>query len=169
MEYSGNGYLKVRVTTVGGTVPTVGAEVTISEYSAADDGGDEVLYTLRTGRSGVTPTVMLPAPRMSESLAPGAAQPYGTYAIRVEKAGYYPVELAGVPVFDRVTSVQSVDLLPSGRDSMNDDGEDGEAVLYENVQNGYLAPSGGDRDDLGGQNGRLSGEMTTEGEDDGNE
>ena len=157
MEYSGNGYLKVRVTTVGGTVPTVGAEVVISEYSAADNGTDEVLYTLRTGRGGVTPTVMLPAPRVSESLTPGAVQPYGTYAIRVTKPGYYPVELAAVPVFDRVTSVQSVDLLPVGRDRMNDMGENGGAVIFESAQNGYLAPSGGGRDDIGNMNGTVTG------------
>lgn len=156
MEQSGNGYLKVRVTTVGGTVPTVGAEVVISEYTPAGGADDDVLYTLRTGRGGVTPTVMLLAPRMADSMAPGAAQPYGTYAIRVTKSGYYPVELAGVPVFDRVTSVQSVDLLPADEERNQSD-ENDDAVLYESVQNGYLAPSGGEREDVGNMNGTITG------------
>ena len=156
MDQNGNGYLKVRVTTVGGTVPTVGAEVVISEYSRNDAGDDEILYTLRTGRGGVTPTVMLPTPGAAQSLSPGAVQPYGTYAIRVTKPGYYPVELADVPVFDRVTSVQSIDLIPEGGDRIAD-GEEGDAMLYESAQNGYLAPSGGEREDIGNMNGVITG------------
>ena len=152
MDQSGNGYLKVRVTTVGGTVPAVGAEVVISEYTDGADG--EILYTLRTGRGGVTPTVMLPAPRMAESLTPGAAQPYGTYSIRVTKAGYYPVELAAVPVFDRVTSVQSVDLLPSDREKYLPDAEENGEEMYESIRGGYLAPSGGESGDRESMNGR---------------
>ena len=139
-DQSGNGYLKMRITTVGGTVPADGATVIISE--SGQNGGD-VLYTLRTNRGGVTPTVMLPAPRMSESLTPGATQPYGLYDIRITRDGYIPVELDSVPIFDRVTSVQSVDLLPSDTERMLPDNV-GFGITLDESGEGYLAGGDGD-------------------------
>lgn len=132
MEQDGNGYLKVRVTTVGGSVPTPDADVMIYEKTV-DGRHGEPLLNLRTGRGGITPTVMLPAPHMAESLTPGAESPYGLYDIRITKNGFIPVTLYDVPIFDRVTSLQSVDLLP-------DDGIGGYAteISVDESGDGYL-------------------------------
>ncbi len=151
-DYSGNGYLKIRVTTVGGTVPASGAAVTVS------DPVGEILYSLRTGRGGTTPTVMLPAPRYAESMTPGAVQPYGLYDIRIEKNGYIPVSLTDVPVFDRVTSVQSVDLLPVDSGALYPEAADGSFTLDEQG-NGYPVDSSG--------GGRGRGNVSEDGEDGG--
>lgn len=147
MDNVGEGYIKMRVTAVGGTVPVQGAKVVISEYGAGEPGGDEVLFTMRTNASGNTPTVALPAPSMAESLSPGGKRPYSLYAIRVTNDGYYPVELAAVPVFDKVTSLQAVDLLPIGAGDISVDENDGDVMIYEMPGDGY--PDGG----LGGGGG----------------
>lgn len=164
MDYSGNGYIKVRVTSVGGTVPTAGAKVVISEYCTAGMGEDEVLFTLRTNASGNTPTVMLPAPRMAESMSPGGDRAYSLYAIRVTADGYYPVELSAVPVFDGVTSIQSVDLIPIGAGDVSVDRDDGEVVIYETPEGGYPGKRNGqERDDIGNMNGMMRGDLRVTG------
>lgn len=146
MDNGGQGYIKVRTTAIGGSTPVGGAKVVISEYGAAGAGEDEVLYTLVTDSNGSTEIVPLFTPRISESLTPGAEQPYSVYALRVTKDGYYPVELAAVPIFDRVTSLQSVDLIPLGAGNISVDENDGEVVIYE-------TPSGGYPEERGSQNG----------------
>ena len=152
MDQSGNGYIKIRVTTVGGTVPAEGASVVITDKT-----GGDMLYDLRTNRGGVTPTVMLPAPRMTESLTPGATRPYGVYDIRITKNGYVPVELYDVPIFDRVTSVQSVDLLPSDTGNMFPNNV-GFGITVDERGDGYLA--GGDGN---GGRGRAEADDESEG------
>ena len=149
MDQSGNGYIKIRVTTVGGTVPAAGASVKIT-----DKIGGDMLYDLRTNMGGVTPTVMLPAPRETESLTPGAVRPYGIYDIRIIKEGYIPVELTDVPIFDRVTSVQSVDLLPADTENMFPDNV-GFGITVDESGDGYLA---------GGDGGRGRGEADSDSE-----
>ena len=101
---TGKGFLKVRVTTAGRTVPVNGAVVKITEYSRdktenSTDVG-QILYSLRTDERGLTQTVVLPAPPASESMKPGDPLPYALYNIYVTYDGYYSVEGIGVPIFD---------------------------------------------------------------------
>lgn len=99
------GFLRIWITAAGGTVPVAGVPVRI-----LDENG-ELLHVLRSGESGLTPTVTLPAPPASESLTPGT-KPYTTYRVSVEAPGYAPVPLLPVPIFDGITSLQPVTLVP---------------------------------------------------------
>lgn len=99
------GFLRIWITAAGGTVPVAGVPVRI-----LDENG-KLLHVLRSGESGLTPTVTLPAPPASESLTPGT-KPYTTYRVAVETPGYAPVPLLPVPIFDGITSLQPVALTP---------------------------------------------------------
>lgn len=99
------GFLRIWITAAGGTVPVAGVPVRILD----EDG--ELLHVLRSGESGLTPTVALPAPPASESLTP-RTKPYTSYRVSVEAPGYAPVPLLPVPIFDGITALQPVTLVP---------------------------------------------------------
>ncbi|MBR4961519.1 MAG: hypothetical protein IKY52_11535 [Clostridia bacterium] len=104
---SGKGYLRIWVTEAGGALPVRGVPVQIR-----DEAGN-TLQVLRTGESGLTPTAELPAPPASESQRPeSSTRPYAAYRVFVEMPGYVPVRELSVPVFDGITSLQPVNLLP---------------------------------------------------------
>lgn len=103
---SSKGYLRIWITTAGGSLPVQGVPVQIREENG------NILHVLRTGESGLTPTVELPAPPAAESLTPGAAAPYALYLVTVELSGYQPVQEMAVPIFDGVTSLQPITLIP---------------------------------------------------------
>lgn len=103
------GRLLVTVTTALGALPVEGAQVLI--FSTAE-GVRDVLYSLRTNTSGQTPRVLLPTVAESLSEEPGQKAPYLTYAVSVRKAGYYNAEENEVPIFEGVTSLQPMDLIP---------------------------------------------------------
>ncbi len=157
MENTVNGYLKVRVTRAGGTLPVEGAVVTIAEYGNDMSEDDEILYSLRTDRGGLTETVSLPAPAFNTGNRPGNAQPFALYNINIAYDGFYPVELVGVPVFGGVVAVQPVDLMPlSEADSIA--GAQGDRVMiFEMTQSETLQPGGSDREDIGNENGQITG------------
>ncbi len=156
MDNTVNGYLKVRVTRAGGALPVEGAIVTVTEYRS-DAGEDEILYSLRTDRGGLTETVSLPAPPFNTSTRPGNAQPFALYNVNISYEGFYPVELVGVPVFGGVVAVQPVELMPlSEADRVA--GADGERVMiFELTQSEALAPGGVTREDIGNENGQITG------------
>jgi len=104
---SGKGYLRIWVTEAGGSLPVPGVPVQIREE------GGGILHVLRTGESGLTPTVELPAPPAAGSLTPnGSTRPYANYTVHIEMQGFRPVRELTVPVFDGITSLQPVSLLP---------------------------------------------------------
>lgn len=158
MNQSGNGFLRLRVTEANGTLPVEGAVVRITEYpgeDAVDEG--ELLYSLRTDRDGLTPIVSLPAPPAGESMMPGAAQPYAVYNISVTYDGYYPVEGVGIPIFDRVTAVQPINLVPFTEADRIAGADNGRIMIYEIPDSMSLQPGGVTREDIGNQNGTISG------------
>lgn len=150
------GYLRIRVTTTGNTLPLEGANVIISEYSP-DNTNDTVLYSLRTDRGGLTDTVALPAPASSDSMRPGFVQPYSLYNISVTYDGYYPVEGVGVPIFAGITAVQPVNLLPLGEEESIAGAQGGRVMIYETPRQQNLTPGGVTREDVGNENGSISG------------
>lgn len=112
---TGTGYLQVQVTSAGGSVPEEGALVLIYDYP--DEGSGELsslIRTLKTDISGQTEKIPLPTPPKSASQTPGEKKPYSSYNIEVVKDGFFTVEGVGVPVFDGVTSLQKVNLIPQG-------------------------------------------------------
>ncbi len=105
--HSGNGYLKIWVTTAGRTLPVKGVPVQV----LTRDG--RLLYSLKTGDGGLTSTVELEAPAASESRKPDpGSKPYATYIIRVDADGFRPVTDADVSIFEGITAIQPVELIP---------------------------------------------------------
>ena len=105
--HSGNGYLKIWVTMAGRTLPVKGVPVQV--YT--QDG--KLLYSLQTGDGGLTSTVELDAPSASESRQPDpGVKPYATYVIRVNADGFRPVTDADVSIFEGITAIQPVELVP---------------------------------------------------------
>lgn len=103
------GYLIVNVSTARGAIPLEGASVTVY-YEEPEN--TSVFSVMTTDRSGKTQKIELPAPRRELSEVPGNTKPYATYTVAVEKDGYYSVTNVGVPIFDGVTSIQPVEMLP---------------------------------------------------------
>lgn len=109
-------------------MPVEGAIVHVKPYYESGGAGD-ILYSLRTDESGLTDSVLLPAPPRELSQAPEApVLPYAEYNVTVFKDGYRITENIGVPVFDGISSVQTVNLIPLAEGA---DGN-GETVYYEN-------------------------------------
>lgn len=140
---SGSGLLSVRVTSGSGAFPIEGAYVYIREY--IDDA--PILYSLRTGKDGMTPPVTLATPPRSDSLAPNVKIPFSEYVITVKKEGFYTNENIGLPMFDGVTSIQKVDLLPLTEEDIFS-GKTPKQVYYEN--DGYKNLRGTDTEERGG-------------------
>lgn len=105
-EMDSMGYLRIWITSAGGTVPVQGIPVQVS------DGEGNLLHVLRTGESGLTKTVALSAPPADESLVPGT-HPYTNYLVTIEGEGFAPIRELSVPIFDGITSLQPITLLPS--------------------------------------------------------
>lgn len=111
-----NGRLIVKVATGLGTIPIEGAQIFVVPYQKEDmNEGDT--YSLRTNADGLTSVIDLSAPSRSISLSPSdEGMPYSEYLLTVRKDGYRTVEIVGIPIFDGITSLQSVNLLPLSED-----------------------------------------------------
>ena len=103
------GYLIVNVVTARGAIPLSGAAVTVYDTSAD---GNPIMTVVYTDSSGKTERIALPAPARSLSTQPGNVKPFATYLIQIEKEGYYTVTNNGVPIFEGVTSIQPVEMMP---------------------------------------------------------
>ena len=105
------GYLRFAVGTASGTIPLKDAAVYV--YTDPSDGDEgRLLYTLMTNEDGLTETVTLPTPPLSESFSPESPKPYSTYNVFAVKQGFYPTEGRTVPLFPGITSIQPVNLIP---------------------------------------------------------
>ncbi len=112
------GFLIVNVKTANGALPVENATVTIYASSPLDEGGaptllrSDVVYTLKTDRNGKTEKVALGTKNKELSLSPDNPIPYDSYNITVNADGYYDSSYLGVPIFQGVTSIQGVNLIP---------------------------------------------------------
>ncbi|MBE6611757.1 MAG: carboxypeptidase regulatory-like domain-containing protein [Ruminococcaceae bacterium] len=103
------GFLIVNVSTARGAIPLPGASVTVMFDEPENN---SVFTVVTTDTAGKTDRIELPAPERALSESPGNSKPYATYTLQIDKAGYYTVTAAGVPVFAGVTSIQPVEMLP---------------------------------------------------------
>ncbi len=122
------GYLVVRVSTAGGAIPLENAVVVIRGNTPEASG---VLYTERTDRDGKTRKIPLPTPPSGASEAPGNSTPYATYNIDVSRSGYYANTYQNVPVFDRITAIQSAELIPLTASGMGSNRIPNDTRFYE--------------------------------------
>lgn len=102
-------------------IPLSNAKVTVSD---ANGSMERVLYS---GASGRTPPLPLEAPPASQSLAPESGSlPYSRYNARIEAAGYLPIVIKGIQLFEGTQGLQSIELSPIPR---NDNPGDMESII----------------------------------------
>ena len=112
------GFLIVDVRTANGAFPVPNASVYVTENSNLQENGtttlrpNAVLYSLRTDESGKTPKVALETKTKELSMESGNPRPFLTYNIAVYADGFYNTENINVPIFEGITSIQTVNLVP---------------------------------------------------------
>ena len=104
------GFLIVETVTANGALPVPKAVVHVFEYD--ENGGGDAIYTLRTDVSGRTDKLALDAKSKELSLSPESVKPYTAYSLTVDREGYYSSEKINVPIFQGITSIQTVNLIP---------------------------------------------------------
>ena len=138
-ELTGTGYIIVNVTTANQAIPIDGASVYVYEYLPQQSEGNpgELITVETTNASGATKRIALPAPDRSISLSPGIKKAYQTYNIDVQKDGYYNQSYINVPVFDSITAIQNVDLIPLSANGRTD-GIRNDGIIYYESENPSL-------------------------------
>lgn len=107
MTDKGRGFITVNVRTAGGALPVEGALVTIS----TSDTGTVVAVTL-TDNAGLAEIIELPTVPRENSLSPSNGEVSRFYTVDTDKDGYYHVVNANIPIYDGVTAIQQVLLVP---------------------------------------------------------
>ena len=123
------GFLTVTVRTANGAIPIEGALVNIYENLEIQNGNGSstnsnghLIYSMRTNKQGQTEKVALPAKSASLSLTPGNIHPFTSYNVFASSEGFFSSDVINLPVFQGITSVQPINLVPlSEFASPNDD------------------------------------------------
>ena len=128
----GKGNLIVHVTTARGAIPLEGAQVTVRGYEPefTENRGD-VLLTLTTDRSGNTERITLPTLPLSDSMSPTDTRPFSVYNLEVHLEGYRGQIYYGLPIFDGITAIQPVDMIPLSEDGSGAPFDPREDRFYE--------------------------------------
>ncbi len=123
-EPMGTGGLVVHITTARGAIPLSGAKVIVRNYLPdGTEGKGDVILSRTTGEDGNTTLITLPAPPRQNSLAPQNGTtllPYLPYQLEIRLEGYRDRTYLALPIFDGITAIQPVDLVPlpeSGREN----------------------------------------------------
>ncbi len=117
----GYGYMIVRVTTARGAIPLEGAQVFVQNYlPEGNEGKGDIIAAYKTGRSGLTERFALPAPPRALSMSPGNGKSYSTYNLTVSSEGYSTRSYINVPVFEGITAIQNVDMIPLSENGQTD-------------------------------------------------
>jgi len=124
----GTGYLVVRVATANGAIPLEGARVTVR---GGEPSNKDFYLTARTGVSGLTEKISLPAPRKILSESPNGSNPYALYSIDVFYDGYGDLFFVNVPIFDTITAVQGANMIPKVDNEYPDSFAPYEGVVIE--------------------------------------
>ena len=112
------GFLVVNVKTANGALPIENAQVTVFNALPAEAkdpttlSKTDVIYTLKSDISGKTEKVALKTKDKELSQTPSSSYPYSNYNIFVNADGYYDSEFINVPIFEGITSLQNVYLIP---------------------------------------------------------
>lgn len=126
----GRGRLIVRVFTASGAVPLEGAVVVVRNTPS----GGGIIASLITDRSGLAPALTLPAPPRAEAQRPGGTLPYSIYGIDVFLDGYYTPIFESVPIYDGITSVQNVGMIPLPENGRADGSREDDRIIYPESQ-----------------------------------
>lgn len=112
-DNSSIGFLQVSVKTANGALPVPNANVSIYSYSDKDNDRN-ILYSLTTDNDGKTERVALAAKSKALSMSPSDSEfsPFTTYNIKVSADGFYENSYINAPIFEGITSIQPVELIP---------------------------------------------------------
>ena len=127
--FTERGYLRVKTTTGRGSIPLENVQVTVSCYK---NGEYHLAGSFLTDSSGQTEIITLQAPPKSTSEKPDIRYPSALYDVSIKADGYYDVHSRDVPVFEGITSLQNVDLVPVSTGYSSSDGE----TIYNNSELG---------------------------------
>lgn len=122
MNQENIGFLEVAVKTANGALPIAEAKVNVYEYSqegAASKG--KLLYSVLTDEDGHTPRLALDAKSKELSMTPDSKNPFTVYNIGVEREGFYNNQYINAPIFQGITSIQPVELIPLMEYGRSDD------------------------------------------------
>ncbi len=127
---TGTADLIVQVFTARQALPISEASVTVSRITDLQ-GGREVMAVHITDENGKTPAIPLPTPPQYLSETPGNSHPYSEYTVDVKKSGYYDNTVRGIQMFDTITTVEPVNLipLPSGQNNGREEFDIGDYEL----------------------------------------
>ncbi len=107
------GYLIVHATTARGTIPLEGVMISVRNYTEEPDTARGGVVAARvTGRDGNTERIVLPAPPLGESMTAGGPRPYAVYNLEATLEGYRSQSYIALPIFEGITAVQPVDMIP---------------------------------------------------------
>lgn len=113
-----SGTLRVRAYTASGALPVAGATVRVL---GAMESNRLIAYTSITDIDGQTELFTLPAPSVSYSLSPNAAElPYSLYDLEISAPGYYTKRIRGLTVFPGINSVQLINMIPGSGNMIED-------------------------------------------------
>ena len=107
IQNTGTGMLQFRSYTASEAYPVPDVQVTVT-FS------DGTRTQLSTGSTALSQAISISCPPKALSLEPQSTTlPYATCDIHAEKQGYLPVDVKGVQIFDTITSLQPLDMIPS--------------------------------------------------------
>lgn len=107
VQNTGTGRLQFRSYTASEAYPVPDVQVTVT-FS------DGTQTQLSTGSTALSEAISVACPPKALSLEPESTiLPYATCNIHAEKEGYLPVDVKGVQIFDTITSVQPLDMIPA--------------------------------------------------------
>ena len=135
---SGVGYMIVRVTTARGAIPLDGALVYVQNFLPDGTAGKgDVVAVYKTNASGLTERFALPAPPRALSMSPGNGKSYSTYTLTASADGYSTRTYVNVPVFEGITAIQNVDMIPLPENGQTDRFDPRSDIVVE-LENPYL-------------------------------
>lgn len=130
-DMSGIGYLKVITRSGENAFPEPDVFVRITY---ADQNGDvNFISSGTTNQNGETETFSLPAKPEFLSLSPDNSKPFARYNIESYKDGYFTIINKNVPIFDKQTAIQNIDMIPL---PLNFSGD--KTITYEENENPNL-------------------------------
>ncbi|MBQ7292901.1 MAG: hypothetical protein IJW79_04090 [Clostridia bacterium] len=115
--YTGTGYLVIRASAASSAIPLEGAVVTVR---GNQPNFSSVIVKLTTERNGLTPKISLATPPRGNSTSPGIENPFATYNVDVQLDGFFPTSAQQVPIFDGITSIQPINLIPLPKNGYTD-------------------------------------------------
>lgn len=102
------GYLQISVGAARRGLPIENA--TVSVYAAQEENAADLLSVQLTNPSGLTAEITLPAPLLGNSLAPGVANPYNRFWVRISADNFVTRDRLPVQIFPGVVSNLAINL-----------------------------------------------------------